>query len=41
MVSSPYPVVGVDTPEDLKRAEERMRNDSIFYNYMKENKQVT
>ena len=41
MVSSPYPVVGVDTPEGLKRAEERMRNDSIFYNYMKENKQVT
>jgi len=39
MVSSPYQVVGVDTPEDLKRAEERMRNDSIFYDYMKENKQ--
>jgi len=39
MVSSPYPVVGVDTPEDLKRAEEWMRNDSIFYDYMKENKQ--
>jgi len=37
MVSSPYPVVGVDTPQDLKRAEEMLKQDSLFCKY-KENK---
>jgi 3-deoxy-manno-octulosonate cytidylyltransferase (CMP-KDO synthetase) len=34
MVSSSYPVVGVDTPEDLLQAEEKMKNDQVCFNYM-------
>ena len=33
MVSSPYLVVGVDTPEDLERAERLMQRDPIFSAY--------
>ncbi len=40
MVLSPYPVVGVDTPEDLKRAEEWMQKDSIFPDYAKDEQSV-
>ena len=34
MVSSPYPVVGVDTPEDLEQAKKMMRKDPIFPSYI-------
>jgi len=33
MVNSPYPAVGVDTPEDLREAEARMRKDLLFSQY--------
>ncbi len=34
MVSSPYPVVGVDTPGDFEKAVEVMQTDSIFPDYL-------
>lgn len=34
MVSSSYPMMGVDTPEDLVQVEELMCKDSIYSNYM-------
>jgi 3-deoxy-manno-octulosonate cytidylyltransferase (CMP-KDO synthetase) len=34
MVSSPYPVVGVDTPNDFKKVVGMMRADPIFPNYL-------
>ena len=33
MVSTPYPVVGVDTRADLEKATERMKSDSLFARY--------
>jgi len=33
MVNSPYPAVGVDTPEDLIEAEMRMEEDELFAQY--------
>ncbi len=35
MVSTLYPVVGVDTPEDLERVKKLMRKDPIFPSYIK------
>lgn len=34
LVSAPYPVVGVDMPEDLEKAEEMMKADPIFPLYI-------
>jgi 3-deoxy-manno-octulosonate cytidylyltransferase (CMP-KDO synthetase) len=34
MVSSSYPMIGVDTPEDLVQAEKLMMRDSILSHYM-------
>lgn len=33
MVNSPYPAIGVDTPQDLREAESRMRQDVLFPQY--------
>ena len=35
MVESPYPAVGVDTPEDMNQVETMMRLDPILSNYLR------